>query len=212
MIIDTPDNVTAQIAHLQADQVTTVIRYLTTSRGSSKLVTPAEAKVLTAAGIRLGLVFEVYGGADNVDDIDAKDGVIDAQFCLQYVPTLGAPTDGTVVIFFACDTDFSAARIQSMVLPYFAAIATELKDSGYRIGVYGSGAVCKAVCAAGYASAAWLSGSMGWTGSRDYLAAKPPELVLVQQRMDTRIANLDADTNEALGPIGDFLPAFPAAA
>lgn len=207
MIIDTPDQTTGQIIHLQADAVTDVLRYLTTSIGSSKLVTPAEASALGAAGIRLGLVFEVYGGADGVNDIDAKDGITDAQFCLQYVPKLGAPTDGSACLYFACDDDFSATHIQSMVLPYFRAIGNELKDSGYMVGVYGSGFVCRSVCAAGYAARSWLSGSMGWTGSRDYLAAMPKELALVQQTMDTRIANLDADVDRAVGPsIGTFLP------
>lgn len=207
MILDTPDCTTRQIAHLQADEVTDVLRYLTTSIGSSKLVTPAEAHALGAASIRLGLVFEVYGGADGVNDIDATDGLLDAEFCLKYVPTLGAPTDGSVCIYFACDTDFTASHIQSMVLPYFEALSSKLAGSGYMVGVYGSGFVCRSVCAAGYAVRSWLSGSMGWTGSKEYLAAMPKELALVQQTMDIKIANLDADVDRAVGPsIGTFLP------
>lgn len=207
LIIDTPNCTTPQLIHLLADSVVSVGRYLTTLTGSSKLIQPQEARGLGVSGIRLFVVFEVYGGADGVNDISAKDGVVDAQFCLQWMPKIGAPTDGSVVIFFACDDDFNAAKIQSMALPYFAAIGNELKDSGYLVGVYGSGAVCRAACAPGAGAVrAWLSGSMGWAGSREYLAEKPPELVLVQRRMDTRVANLDVDTNEALGPIGDFLP------
>ena len=205
-IIDTPDNTTGQIIHLQADKVTDVIRYLTTARGSAKLVTAAEARALGAAGIRLGLVFEVYGGADGVNDIDAADGTIDAQFCLDYLPTIGAPMDGTVCVYFACDTDFSRADIQSKVLPYFAAVKKTFAENPVLVGVYGSGAVCRAVCSAGSAKYAWLSGSMGWTNSKAYLAARPPELVLVQDEMDTRLANMDVDTNYALGPFGSFLP------
>ena len=208
MIIDTPDPATNQIAHLLADNVTDMGRYLTTSTGSSKLITPQEVRTLGTAGIKIFLVFEVYGGADGVNDVDARDGVIDAQFCLEYLPKIGAPTDGTVAIYFAVDDDFSSTKISGMALPYFKAIANELKDSGYIVGAYGSGAVCFAVTQAGYAQYAWLSGSMGWTYSREYLAAKPPELRLVQQRMDTRIANLDADTDIAFGPFGSYKPSF----
>ena len=207
MIIDTPDNTSAQIVHLQADEVTSVGRYLTLSTGSSKLVLPQEARDLAAGGIRLFVVFEVYGGADGVDDINAGYGAIDGDFAKRYMPKIGAPNDDSVVIYFACDRDFSAAQIASMVLPYFAAIANELKDSGYLVGVYGSGAVCRAACAPGAGAVrAWLSGSTGWTGSKEYLAEHPPELVLVQRRMETKIAGLDADTDEALGDYGAFIP------
>ena len=104
MIIDTAEDTAAQIVHLQADGVTTVMRYLTSTlglrkvgatdhvrtlgltvsalKGSSKLVTPAEAKALAAAGIRLGLVFENGGGSPGYNDINAAQGASDAAFCL----------------------------------------------------------------------------------------------------------------------------------
>jgi len=206
VIIDTPDPAADQIAHLLADNVTDIGRYLTTSTGASKLLQPQEARALGASGIKVFTVFEVYGGADGVDDINGGYGAIDGYFAKNYMPKIGAPADGTACVYFACDTDFSAAAIQNKVRPYFAAIAKEMQGSGYLVGVYGSGAVCRAVCADGTAQYAWLSGSVGWTDSREYLAAKPSELRLVQQRMDTKIANLDADTDIALGPFGSFRP------
>ena len=213
-IIDTPDDVEDQIAHLRANGTKTVIRYLTSTRGSPKLIGPVEARKLAAAGIRVAVVYEVYGGADGVADIDAAHGAADAAFCLKYLPTIGAPDDGSVIVFFACDTDFSASDIKKKVLPYFDAIYDAFASAGhpdlagdpYRVGVYGSGAVCEAVCAAVPGSRAFLSGSMGWTDSRAYLARRPKELVLVQDEMDVRLANVDADTDYAMGAIGDFLP------
>ena len=211
MIIDTADSCTNQIAHLLADNVTTVIRYLTSSPGSFKLVTPAEAEALGKAGIRLGLVFENGGGSPGYNDINATSGISDARFCISYVPRLGAPANGTVCIFFAIDNDMDTAQINDLVLPYFTGIkAAQLSVYGYLIGVYGSGAVCAACVAAGVVDRTWLSGSMGWTGSRAYLAAAPKELVLFQQVEDTRLANMDVDTNVQYGVIGDFLPFAPA--
>jgi len=205
MIIDTAQNTTRNLIHLQADAVTAVMRYLT-STGSSKLVTPAEAMALGAAGIRLGLVFENGGGSPGYDDISAEDGRANATFCLNYVSKLGAPQDSTVCIYFACDNDFIAPEITTNVLPYFSAIAEVFDGSPYLVGVYGSGAVCAAVCNPGPARYAWLSGSKGWTNSRTYLAAKPSELVLVQDKMDIMFANMDCDTDYSLGEFGDFLP------
>lgn len=204
MIIDTAETVTANIQHLVADNVTSVIRYLTTSINSTKLIKLPEAQALSAAGIRLGLVFEVYGGADGHNDIDAPDGQIDGQFCLQYAPTIGATN--TACIFFAIDFDATVNQVEDSVLPYLTD-AQEALDDQFWLGVYGSGAVCQAAIANKVADLAWLSGSMGWRGSRAYLAAKPKELVLVQTQIDVTLANMNVDINEALGDFGDLLPA-----
>ena len=206
-IIDTADNCTSQIVHLQADIVTTAMRYLTTNTASFKLVSPAEAKALAAAGIRLGLVFESGGGAPGQAPLSAAQGAIDGAFAAQYAPTVGAPNGAA--IYFAADNDFSAAQIKSQVLPYFQAVVRPITAAGFIVGVYGSGDVCQAVCGAGYAALAWLSGSVGWSGSRAYLAAKPKELALVQDVEDTKLADMDVDTDFSLGPFGDFLPFAP---
>lgn len=206
-IIDTADDCTDQIVHLKADGVLTVMRYLTTNTASFKLIKPPEAKALAAAGIRLGLVFETGGGAPGQAPLSAAQGAIDGAFAASYAPTVGAPNGAA--IYFACDNDFNAAQIKSQVLPYFQALVRPVTAAGFIVGVYGSGNVCQAVCGAGYAALAWLSGSLGWGGSRAYLAAKPKELALVQDVEDTTLANMDIDTDYSLGPFGDFLPFAP---
>jgi hypothetical protein len=203
-IIDTPDDCAAQIIHLRADGISTVIRYLTANTNSFKLVSPLEARQLLAAGIRLGLVYEMGGGAPGQAPLTSAYGERDAVFSAAYAPKVGA-TPGSC-IYFAADNDFSQSQIDADVLPYFEAVAKAMQGSGFNVGVYGSGLVCGHAVSEGYAKNAWLSGSMGWTNSRAYLSSKPKELVLVQQRMDTKIANLDADTDQALGDFGDFLP------
>lgn len=207
-IIDTNQITTPQIGHLQADNIVTVIRYLSAINPTgAKCIQPAEARALAGAGIRLGLVHEGWGDfkphGGLFPAISAQAGKRDATFCLNYAPTVGAPKGSC--IYFAVDLDASPQQISQYVIPYFAAIEAVFLDSGYRIGVYGSGAVCKAIIASEAASLAWLSQSMGWTGSRAYLALKPPELVLLQGAV-TRLANLDCDTDEAFGDFGDFLP------
>lgn len=204
MIIDTPDNCTAQIPHLLADGVTTVIRYLTANTDSFKLMSPKEAQALAQAGIRLALVYEMGGGAPGQPPLSAANGARDGVFSVKWAPTVGAPKGAC--IFFAADNDFTKNQLDTEILPYFKAASDTLEGSGYEVGVYGSGLVCQSVVASGFATKAWLSGSMGWTNSRAYLAKKPPELVLIQQRMDTKLANMDVDTNQALGDFGDFLP------
>lgn len=206
-IIDTADDCTDQIVHLKADGVTTVIRYLTTNTASPKLVSPSEARILAAAGIRLCLVFETGGGAPGQAPLTAAQGQIDGTFAARYAPTVGAPAGAC--IYFAADNDFSATQIDNEVLPYFGSVYQAIKASGFLVGAYGSGAVCTAVVGGGFADLSWLSGSTGWTGSKDYLAARPSALVLVQDVEDTKLANMDVDTDYALGPFGDFLSFAP---
>jgi hypothetical protein len=108
------------------------------------------------------------------------------------------------------DTDAGLAAIEKLVLPYFASITSAFASSGLTVGVYGSGNVCDLVVANSLAARAWLAGAMGWQGSRAYLAARPPELVLAQH-MPRRLANMDVDVNEVLGDFGGFLPFAPSA-
>lgn len=206
MIIDTPQITTHQIMHLHADHVDIVIRYLDPiGPTNSKNIQPAEAKALAAAGIKLALVSEGWGDFAH-GGISAGAGDRDAGYALERLPLLGAPSNACVL--FAVDTDANQAQISKLVMPYFVAIRTAFAGTSYRNGVYGSGAVCAQVVEAGLADMGWLSCSMGWSGSKAYLAAKPSELVLVQHH-PTRLAGLDCDTNDALGDFGAFLAFSP---
>lgn len=210
MIVDTTEVTTPQMEHLQADDVSDVIRYLSPIfPNGAKCLKAAEAHALGAARIRVGLVNEGWGDfkahGDDFLQISAQAGARDGRFCANYAPTIGAPT-GTC-IFFAVDTDANAVQITRYVAPYFAAIKNAFAAAGghFTIGAYGSGAVCHTLVQANLITQAWLSQSMGWTGSREYLAAKPKELVLVQGPSKT-LANLSCDTNEAFGGWEGFLP------
>ena len=211
-IVDTPNIATPQIVHLQADKIAAVIRYLSPIYPTGlKSIKAAEAHALALAGIRLGLVCEGWGDFQSHGDaflqISSQAGARDGKFCANYAPAVGAPSGAC--IFFAVDADANAIQISRYVAPYFASINNAFAAAGghYLIGAYGSGAVCHALAQAKLITYAWLSQSMGWTGSKEYLAAKPKELVLVQGP-EARLANLDVDgdTHEALGEWGDFLP------
>src|SRR5262249_20717197 len=88
LVIDVAQNVTAQLSALKAAGVRTLIRYLTTSTSSAKLVRPSEASAIAAAGMRLGLVFEVWGGVGNFEhsDINATTGTQHGSFAKAYAP------------------------------------------------------------------------------------------------------------------------------
>ncbi len=60
-ILDTPNNVVGHFDRLRADGFDTIIRYLAPSPHSWKVVGPAEARAIAAAGFKLALVFEGDG-------------------------------------------------------------------------------------------------------------------------------------------------------
>ena len=205
-IIDTNIDTTPHLAALKAAGVTTVIRYLDPiGPGNPKCIKPAEAHAIAAAGLRLALVCEGWGDFAH-GGISAGAGQRDGEWCARYAPTVGAPKHAC--IYFAVDTDASAVQVNKLVLPYFHAVRSSLADSGFRDGAYGSGSVCTAVMAALLADLSWLSCSMGWSGSRAYLASKSWTL---RQHLPARVVGIDCDANDANGEFGDFVP-FAAAA
>lgn len=164
----------------------------------AKCWTVARVQAAKAKGFRIGIVHEGWGGAPGHGGISASDGARDGIYCAKLAPQLGAPSGAC--IYFACDTDFNANEIKSLVVPYFAAIRFQLINAGYRVGVYGSGAVCAAVIAAGVADLSWEAQSTGWSG----FGAFKPKATMVQGA-ESRVP-LDLDPDTAQSDIGDFVP------
>lgn len=203
LIIDASVNVTAHLPALKRAGVDTVFRYLDPiGPGSEKNIKPPEVEAIAGAGLRLALFSEGWGDFAH-GGISAGAGTRDAEYALSRLSVLGMPgAPQLAAIYFAVDTDASAGQITKLVLPYFAAIA-ELARDHFFVGVYGSGAVCEAVIGAGHAAYACLSCSLGWSGSRAYLASRKWTL---RQHVPGRVAGLDCDVDEAQGAFGDFVP------
>ena len=213
-IIDTDRDLTAHIpATVAALGIGgTAIRYINPlNLAASKTVKADEARALGAAGIRLVLVCEGWGGTGPQHaGINAADGARDATVCRKHAhDVLGAPAG--VCIYFAVDTDLSAADIAALAIPHFRAIRAVMADGSglpvYRVGVYGSGRTCQAVLDAGLADLAWLSESSGWGGYHDFKASA--RWALLQGAGGHSIPGCDTDSDIG-GPwcadIGDWLP------
>ena len=210
MIIDTAVNTTHYLPALKAAGVTTVIRYLNPLwPAGEKNIKAEEAHAMAAADMRLALVNEGWGDFAH-GGISAGAGERDAAYSFSAAVDLGAMQLGVIqsdaCVYFAVDTDAMPGQITKFVLPYFKALS-DYNDAHYsgvfRIGVYGSGAVCDAVIRSKHASCSWLACSMGWLGSRAYRDSKKWTLL---QHLPSLLHGLDVDTNEANGNFGDFMP------
>lgn len=201
LIIDVAEDVTATLAQLKATGITTIFGYLSSiNPNGAKCLTPARVRAIAAAGMRIGLVHEGWGGVGG-RGISVADGDRDGRYCRVQAPALGAPRGACV--YFACDQDFTLPQIRTLVLPYFTAIRASFADKFLRIGVYGSGAVCATVIAAELADLSWQAQSRGWLGYSAWLAkanlVQGPEKIL---------HGLDVDSDTAKGDIGDYVPTF----
>ncbi len=210
-IIDVSYDCGAQAAALGAAGVKTVMRYY--SRDTirpSKPLRRAEADKLTAAGLRLGIVYEGRYG-DKAFNFDRATGVADGVYARHYAATeIDQPAGST--IYFAVDFDATAAEIRDRILPYFLGVADAFGQVGgerqYVVGVYGSGATCKAVLDGGLAKRAWLCQATGWAGHAAFDASGRWSL---KQGKATTIATVACDPNVVGqgGDIGDFSPGVP---
>jgi Rv2525c-like, glycoside hydrolase-like domain len=202
-IIDTNVDITSRLAQLRARGIETVIRYVSSNTSNPKVVKPAEARAIAAAGLKLALVYQTWGGANNFahDDIHADSGAHDGAFALSYAPTVGAP-DRTI-IWFAIDTDCSASEYERLVKPYLIAARAALRGK-YRIGVYACGFVCDRALDEHLVDATWLTQSMGFNGSRAFRDSRRWTLF---QGLEIDVGGLGVDPNDASGDdYGAFVP------
>ncbi len=137
---------TAEVARsFAADGMEFVCRYLVPS--GWKRLTRDEAEVITAAGLKIGSVWETT--ADRALGGYAA-GVTDGRKAAEVAEAVGQPKGSC--IYFAVDFDATAAQMPT-VLDYIRGASEATPE--YYTGVYGSYAVIEAARAAGVCSRYW---------------------------------------------------------
>jgi Domain of unknown function (DUF1906) len=199
LILDTAEDITRHLPAIKAAGAKTIIGYMNSlNPNGGKCWTPERVKAVAAAGLRVGLVHEGWGGVGG-KGISAADGKRDGDYCRERAAELGAPNGACV--YFACDNDFTPAQVASQVLPYFRAVRASFADRFYRTGVYGSGLVCAAVFHNGLVDLTWEAQSKGWAGFKDFMAKAN-----MVQGASTHVDGVDVDPDVAQGDIGDYVP------
>ncbi len=168
-----------------------VARYYCTG-GLWKRLGWEEALRLSHSGIGIVSVFQNYNDAP--DRFSASLGKGHAEAAQEYArKVIGQPKN--TPIYFAVDFDASDAEIKGVVTDYFKAVKRVFSDRRlYKVGVYGSGAVCGYLKDdADLAEYSWLSMSTGWRGYRAYNNRKRWNL---KQIRAITIAEVEFDTNE----------------
>lgn len=202
--LDTSQNTRPVIPCLKQKGIAAVGRYYTRNRHNPKILTADEAQRLSAAGIRIWAVYQ--NRHREAVDFSADKGKAEAQDALDYARhVIGQPAGSA--IYFSADFDASEDIYRHSILPHFTAIAAAFAAAGhpYRIGVYGSGFVCKSLLDANLVQLTWLSQSGGFRGTAQFKASRKWNLLQALPVHGFCNFNDDIDPDETNGDFGGFL-------
>lgn len=196
--IDLPIDASDVLNELKGGRIDFVARYYRKPESRWPTLTAAEAQRLSGLGLKLVTVWESH--SHNPAYFSYASGYNDALSAYKQARNVGQPAGSA--IYFAVDFDARADHMPE-VDRYFRGVAAGMHAASagareYKIGVYGSGAVCAAVRRAGLAQYAWLSNSTAWAG---YAAYSTWNI-----RQGGRLASLsfNHDANEARDEFGAF--------
>jgi hypothetical protein len=154
------------VDQLRGSGVDFVARYYRDPTSSLPALSPSEAQKLSSLGLNIVAVWEQ--NSPDPENVSYSIRYDDATSAYRQARAIGQPTGSA--IYFA--VDFNAHDLEP-VKEYFHGIAAGLaaasdRTAKYKVGVYGSGAVCEAMKRAGLARYSWLSKATSWDGSLDY--------------------------------------------
>jgi hypothetical protein len=194
--IDLATDATGVLDELKGSQIAFVARYYRDPVSTWPVLSPNEAQKLSSLGLKIVAVWQQ--NSPDPENLSYSQGYSDAIAAYREAKAVGQPAGSA--IYFA--VDLNADDLQP-VKEYFRGIAAGLAASGngraeYRIGVYGSGAVCDAIKKAGLAEYSWLSKATTWAGSLDYKDWN------IKQGEALPDFSFDNDSDEARGDYGGF--------
>ena len=198
-IIDTDNNAGHALGALKARGIDTVIRYIAYGlEGDEKVIKPAEAREFAAAGMKLGIVYEIDGRPGSAF-VGGRDGA----YAARYMPTIGMPEGST--IWYTVDYDPSVGEMDG-IISAFQAFKNALNGK-YKLGCYGSGMCCQDLKHRGLIDGGrWLTDSSGFDGTR---AAIDNGWYEMRQLLPQTVCGLDADPDLLLDETVDIGAAIP---
>ena len=176
-----------------------VARYYRSPLSRLPPLSPDEARAVSGNGMKLVAIWQYQ--SNRPEHFSYERGYADAIMAYQQARAIGQPNGSA--IYFAVDYNAPERDIFGAVQQYFRGIRAGLTAAGggsppYRVGVYGSGAVCTYMKGLRLADYTWLSASTAWSGSRDYNDWN------IRQGLRTTLLSFDHDINDAQGDYGGF--------
>jgi hypothetical protein len=177
------------------------------SHQAGKNLSLAEARALTDAGIQIGVVWEAAG--PHLNYFSRAQGLADGAAAYLMAQSVITQPSGSA-IYFAVDFNPGGDEIEGPITQYFEGVNQAFKaawpgEQQYQIGVYGSGACCQAMIAAGLATLGWLSAPEEFLGSQDYASYNLKQLDAATLPVDDgKKISVDLTRNNNGRPAGLF--------
>ena len=198
--IDIPTDARDVSQELKGSSLDFVARYYRDPASRWPTLTVQEARSVSAAGMKIVAVWESH--SHRPDYFSYESGYADGLSAYRQAKSVGQPADSA--IYFAVDYNAPVPDIYGPIDRYFRGVynafiaAGGQKGPDFRIGVYGSGAVCAYLKGARLAQYAWLSNAAAWTGSASFADWN------IRQSGRSASLSFDHDVNEARGEYGGF--------
>lgn len=165
-----------------------------------KVLSRTERDLIQAYGLDIAIVFQHRNNCPRTWE-DSGRGDFDAGQALDFARRLGQPK-GTAIYFGVdgADARFGDERDhgRTQLVHYFRQVARAFNGSGYDIGVYGSGLVCRLIKdELKLARYCWLSQSPGHPESRGYEAAGGWDVKQCRTVTDFAGSGVDVDPDVA---------------
>ena len=199
--IDLPTDASDVLSEIKGFPIDFVARYYRAPESRWPSLSPSEVQRISALGLKIVTVWEWH--SRDPAYFSYASGYFDAASAYRQAKSVGQPPGSA--IYFAVDFN---ARGQGLyqVDQYFRGVYAGFANAGrgrpeYKIGVYGSGAVCALIKGERLAQYAWLSGSTAWEGSSSYA-----DWNIRQAAQGARFTNLAFahDANDAKEDYGGF--------
>ena len=197
--IDLPTDASDALNEIRDSKIDFVARYYRNPTSRWPALTAGEAQRLSSLGVKIVTVWEWH--SHDPGYFSYRSGYEDARSAYAQAKAIGQPPGSA--IYFAVDYNAPSADIDGSITQYFHGVAAGLAASGggtseYRVGVYGSGAVCDVIKRSRLAQYAWLTSATAWSGTLDYNDWN------IRQGGHFSVLSFDHDSDEAQGDYGGF--------
>jgi Domain of unknown function (DUF1906) len=196
--IDLPIDASDVLNELKDSRVDFVARYYRDPASRWPTLSASEVQRLSSLGKNIVAVWDSH--SHKPEYFSYASGYGDAAAAYRQANAVGQPAGSA--IYFAVDFNARGQELDA-VDQYFRGIAAGFAAASggkaeYKVGVYGSGAVCEAVKQAGLAQYSWLSNARAWAGSQSYTGWN------IRQGARLPDLSFNHDSNEARDEYGAF--------
>lgn len=179
--------------------VGTIIRYYDWDPPTlpNKTLLRPERDLIVKNGFKLAVVFQHRN--NRFSSFTPARGKIDAERSLTLAKQNAQPKGSA--IYFGVDGPWSSAAQLKNIKAYFTAVNEVMAGKGYRIGVYGSGLVCRRLLDAELAELCWLANAQAWPGYKTFYESGKWRLA---QTLPGKCGGKDVDFNFTNDQDSDF--------